>query len=87
MDFEEHLKMHDLCISNYKAIKKSKMAGCFSCCEIFPASEVNDWIDEKKGSSAICPKCEADTVLPDSKVTLTKELLVEMQKYWSEDDV
>lgn len=86
MDFDEQIKIHDYCVSNYKDVKRSKNVGCFHCCEIYPATEVKDWIEGKRNDSAVCPKCEMDAVLPDSKVVLTKELLTIMQEYWFGED-
>jgi hypothetical protein len=46
------------------AIKKSKTAGCFYCVEIFPASEIKEWVDDNL--TPICPKCGIDSVLGDA---------------------
>lgn len=36
--------------------------GCFSCLQIFPATEVIDWIDD--GETPLCPLCGLATVMP-----------------------
>jgi len=70
---------HAHCSSNRSELLKSEICGCFCCLEVFPPSEVVDWIDEddlslfrdnvlvrlndKQEQSAICPKCGIDSVI------------------------
>jgi hypothetical protein len=68
-------------------LKESKFAGCYYCCNIFPANEIHEWVRSfrKIGEEldcALCPKCGVDSILPDSKVDLSLPLLIELEKYW-----
>jgi hypothetical protein len=49
------------------------------------AAAIEEWIDE--GTTALCPRCGVDSVLPDNvpRAPLTVELLQEMHAYWFED--
>ena len=78
------VEAHKCCKNNREDITKSYLCGCFYCLRIFKTLEVEDWIKEKKGdSSAICPYCSIDSILPEiSGYPLTKEFLIEMNKYW-----
>lgn len=68
----------------------SENAGCYYCCQIFPANTVKEWCKSayKKGEKAlahsdcaICPNCGIDSVLPDAKVNLSTDLLERLHIY------
>ena len=67
-------------------LAKSKLAGCFYCCEIYPPSEIEDWIEGDmggKGDTALCPNCGIDAVIGDhSGYDITKEFLFQMMRCW-----
>ncbi len=70
--------IHKLCIRNRDALKTSTLCGCFYCRDIFPASTVTTFCQERDQSSpttALCPHCGVDSILPDSAITLTPALL------------
>lgn len=80
-------QIHGECGWHEKAILNSKYCGCFNCLEIYPTSEITEWIEESektirgKGKTALCPKCDIDTVLPESKhYELTAVILIRMNK-------
>ena len=75
-------KTHRHSLRNRAEIEKSSRCGCFSCIEIFDASEILAWIDQ--GKTAVCPYCGVDAVIGDaSGVKLHKELLKHMyEKYF-----
>ncbi len=51
--------------------------------QTFLPNEIIDWIDEPKGGqTAICPKCEIDSVLNSEQPITDKIFLEEMNKYW-----
>ena len=79
-------KIHSACGWHEKEILESKLCGCFSCLNIFKPTEIIEWIEEPEdcprgpGKTALCPKCDMDTVLPDViEYELTEELLKKMQ--------
>jgi hypothetical protein len=72
-------------------LKNSKYAGCYHCCNIFPAHNVKEWVRSYRRKDeipdcALCPICGIDAVLPDNKVLLTEEFLKEMCDYWFDYD-
>lgn len=70
--------------SNHKyIILKDKKCGCFYCLKIFAPTEITEWIEDKTDGTAICPYCSIDSVVGESSgFHITKEFLLEMNKYW-----
>ena len=73
---------HLYCTSNEKELQKSTFCGCFYCVTIFEPHEINTWINDKDGKTAMCPYCGIDSVLPDSMVELSEEYLQKMKEVW-----
>ncbi|WP_428414470.1 hypothetical protein [Methylibium sp.] len=48
--------------NNSAELASARVAGCFSCLAIFEPADVVTWTHG--GSTAVCPLCSADTVLP-----------------------
>jgi hypothetical protein len=72
-------------IRNEESINNSDFCGCFHCISIFPVADVklSDLIIEKDGHrTAICPICGIDSVLGDSTVEITAELLEAMNEHY-----
>jgi hypothetical protein len=67
-------KLHFECGWHEDSILKSKNCGCFHCVEIYPSTDIVEWMDESetcprgKGKTAVCPRCGIDSVLPDFTV-------------------
>lgn len=77
-----HIEAHKHCRKNRKEISDSDFCGCFYCLDIYPSEDVKSWCD-KKGPTALCPKCGIDSVIGTaSGFLVTKDLLEKMQKYW-----
>ena len=73
---------HDCSIRNKKQLEQSKICGCFSCCEIFPPSEITDYISDEE-PTAECPYCHIDAVIGDaSGFPITEEFLRKMMYRW-----
>ena len=54
----------------------------FSCCEIFPPSEITDYLPDEP-PTALCPYCHIDAVIGDaSGFPITDEFLTEMKRRW-----
>lgn len=82
-DTELMIKAHAYCTANKKALNDCDVCGCFFCLAIFKPSEIQEWIEDKDGSTAICPHCGIDAVLPSHKEhPLNEEFLQKMQEYW-----
>ncbi len=67
-------------------LMESKLCGCFYCCQIFAPNEITEWIDEGpdgEGLTALCRKCDVDSVIGDkSGFPITQEFLQRMKSYW-----
>ena len=73
-------------------IEASTQCGCFYCGAMIPPGEIADWVDATEarhgeeeldsGVTALCPRCGIDAVLPDARVSITRDLLSEMRAYW-----
>lgn len=73
---------HDASFHNREQIEQSKQCGCFSCCHIFSASEVTDYVSPEE-PTAICPYCHIDSVIGDaSGYPVTEEFMEKMNKRW-----
>jgi len=69
--------------SNHEdVLLEDSICGCFYCLTIFDPCEIEEWIEDKKGT-ALCPYCGIDSVIGESSgYPITKEFLAEMQGYW-----
>lgn len=79
---EYYQKAHDCSFKNKPQIEKSAMCGCFSCCKIFPSSEVTNYLPDSV-PTAECPYCHIDAVIGDaSGFPITLQLLRAMKRRW-----
>lgn len=69
----------------------SEVCGCFYCLQMFPPTEIENWVDElvdekgiaSQGETALCPKCGIDSVLGSaSGLLMTPDLLQRMNTHW-----
>ncbi len=69
------------------------MAGCFHCCAVYPAHDIEEWVAEPDGeleekaapdSTALCAKCGIDSVIGDASGFAITEVnfLKEMNRFW-----
>ena len=81
------IDIHSHAANNEIEILKSKTCSCFFCRQTYSARLVNDWINDERGVTAICPECGMDAVVGDaSGIPLDKTLLKEMNlAYYGED--
>ena len=63
-------------MKNRKSLTNS--CGCFKCLAVFDLAEITQWTDGEE--TAICPKCNADAVLPITDVDVLKSI----QRFWFE---
>lgn len=69
---------------NHDSVRGSAMCGCYHCCSIFPSSEMTweDWIQDRHGMTAVCPRCHIDSVLGDAAgIPIDQEALEEFRDY------
>lgn len=82
MDKKQLKDAHKFCANHKDALQKDKICGCFYCLQIFSPTEIIEWLKDTKGT-AICPYCGIDSVIGEhSGYPITKEFLLEMNKYW-----
>jgi hypothetical protein len=80
---EEYLELaHDGCTSHKEEILTSSLCGCFYCEQLFSPNEIEEWIEEKLGETAICPKCGIDSVLGSKFPIKDSEFLKRMNNYY-----
>ena len=80
---EEYLILtHKACYSHKDTILSSSLCGCFYCKQTFYPTEIEDWIDEQMGESALCPKCGIDSVIDDRFPITNERFLEEMNRYF-----
>lgn len=80
---ESVIAAHQYCTSNKKMLRKDTLCGCFYCLHIFPPKEIKDWIKDKNGPTALCPRCGIDAVIGESSgYPITEDFLKEMNEYW-----
>lgn len=58
------LDVHSRCIRNREALQRVDRCGCFYCLAIFDPQEIEEWIEDEGGDTALCPRCEIDSVPP-----------------------
>lgn len=77
------IEAHESSMSNFNQLEASSICGCFYCLKIFDPVEIEEWIEDKNGPTALCPYCDIDSVLGDaSGYPITKEFLEAMYGYW-----
>jgi hypothetical protein len=62
-------------------------AGCFRCGAILTPAEIREWTDKPAAggasTTALCPCCGIDAVLPDTaSIAIEPPLREAMQEYW-----
>ena len=76
---EPYVTAHAFSSQHRKQIQHAGKAGCFYCLAFFDPAGITEWIEEE--TTALCPKCGIDAVLPvDEQVT--PEFLKAMQQKW-----
>lgn len=83
----KYIEIHKHASNNEIEILKSTTCSCFFCRQSYSARTVNDWINDDRGVTAICPECGMDAVIGDaSGYHLDKAELKEMNlEYYGED--
>ncbi|MDF2946664.1 MAG: conserved hypothetical cytosolic protein [Bacillales bacterium] len=78
-----HIIAHKHSINNQESIEVSEICGCFYCLEFFSPDEVEEWIDDVNGKTALCPHCGIDSVIGDAAgYSLNETFLEKMHEYW-----
>ena len=68
------LDVHSRCIRNREALQRVDRCGCFYCLAIFDPQEIEEWIEDEGGDTALCPRCEIDSVPPNRATILWRKI-------------
>jgi len=79
--------------NNWAQIQGSKLCGCCSCVQMFPADEIVAWtgldmhnVDDPKAidqQTALCPRCGSEAVIGDkSGYPINVQFLSRMNEAW-----
>jgi len=78
---EDHITAYNWSSYHRLTLMESNLCGCFHCLEVFPTSEIEDWIHD--GETALCPKCGIDSVIGSrSGYSIQREFLAKMHNHW-----
>lgn len=73
---------HKFSSNHMEELLKDEKCGCFHCLKIFSPSEIEEWIEDERGT-AICPYCGVDAIIGESSgYPVTKEFLSKMYNRW-----
>lgn len=74
-------QLSQFAMKNKTLVDVSARVGCYYCCKIYSAKEINEYTDE--GKTCICPYCHIDAVVPDSSgYALSEDNLKLAHNYW-----
>jgi len=65
-----------LSMHNKTLLQHHPTVSCYGCLKIFPTKEIKEWTD--KNTTAICPYCHCDTIIPRCEPNALKEI----KNYW-----
>lgn len=60
---EELQSWHRSSVSNRATLETITRCGCFCCCKTFPVLDIDEWVEDRSGDTAICPRCSVDSVV------------------------
>jgi hypothetical protein len=76
---EIHSKAHKSSFKNKTQVLKSRLCGCFHCCERFSPDKIEEWADGDL--TALCPHCHIDAIICDTnEFPVTEKFLSEMKQ-------
>jgi hypothetical protein len=75
-------KVHEGSSCHKEELMSGKLCGCFYCMNTFDSNDIEDWIEEQNGFTAIRPKCGINSVLGTEYPINDSEFLSEMNKIW-----
>ena len=54
---------HNHCFQNRDEILKSEACACFYCLSILKPEEIQAWVNDHNGKTALCPNCGIDSLI------------------------
>lgn len=86
--FEDMLtKAREASMGNRDDIERSGQCGCYHCGSIFSKDEIDEWIEDAGGDTALCPRCGIDAVVGDASVPFTPVVLSALNVRWFGEDL
>lgn len=86
--FEDMLaKAHEASMGNRDDIKRSGQCGCYYCGSVFSKDEINEWIEDVGGDTALRPRCGIDAVVGDASVPFTPVMPSALNIRWFGEDL
>lgn len=91
MDLKEEYKellasIYSYVTANEEVLKRQEVCTCLHCSSEFSFSEIDTWLNDSEGRTAVCPICGIDAVvpyeLPESEIRLTKELKDDLKEVY-----
>ena len=73
-------------LSNISELLLTDTCGCYYCENMYNPKEIEEWINDKEGATAICPKCGIDSVVPyNSKLDSSIDNFKILLKQWNKE--
>lgn len=83
MDLAVLTSAHDHSTAHRAELELSDVCRCFYCLATFAPTEVEEWIQDQDGETAICPRCGIDAVIGSaSGVDMSDAFFRAMCSYW-----
>ncbi len=80
---KELQQLNEFSVSNMAQLEAEQQCGCFYCLQIFSSCEIESFIEDDEGDTAVCPFCEMDSVIGESSgYKITPQLLSELHNFW-----
>lgn len=80
MKYNTIKKIYKLTINNKNFVLNSDKVGCFFCKNIFSSKEIVNYVDD--GTTAICPKCDIDSIVCDSIADVNEPMLNALHTFY-----
>ena len=78
-----HIEAHKHSSAHRSSLEKDQVCGCFYCLSIFSPQEIEEWISDKGGDTAICPYCGIDSIIgAGAGYPINQEFLTKMKNHW-----
>lgn len=79
----DYMIAYDETMNNRDDLERSIVCGCFWCESIYSPREIQEWVPDDLGTTAVCPRCGHDSVFGDASGCLvSKDLLKKMHSFW-----
>jgi hypothetical protein len=74
---------HDHSTAHRVEVESSELCRCFYCLASFAPTEITEWIADRGGDTAICPRCGIDSVIGSaSGLDMSDAVFDEMCLHW-----